>query len=144
MRIVLQRVNKASVTVDNHIVGEINKGYLIFLGIGHEDTEKDCERLSEKIINLRIFSDDNDKINLALNDVNGELLIISQFTLYADCRKGNRPNFIEAGTPELAERLYNYFVELCVKKVTKVRTGIFGVDMKVELSNDGPFTIILE
>ncbi|SFX56384.1 D-aminoacyl-tRNA deacylase [Ruminococcus sp. XPD3002] len=144
MRIVLQRVNHASVTVDGEICGQIGKGYLVLLGVGHEDTEEDCRRLADKIINLRIFSDENDKINLSLNDVGGELLVVSQFTLYADCRKGNRPNFIQAGKPDEAERLYNYFVDYCRSKGKHVETGIFAADMKVSLENDGPFTVILE
>ena len=144
MRIVLQRVNHASVRVDGEICGQIGKGYLVLLGVGHEDTEEDCRRLADKIINLRIFSDENDKINLSLNDVGGELLVVSQFTLYADCRKGNRPNFIQAGKPDEAERLYNYFVDYCRSKGKHVETGIFAADMKVSLENDGPFTVILE
>ncbi len=144
MKIVLQRVKKASVSVDGKITGSIDNGYLVLLGIGNEDTEKECERLALKIANLRIFSDENDKINLSLKDVNGSLLVVSQFTLYADCRKGNRPNFTMAGKPDMAERLYNYFVDECKKYVDKVETGIFGADMQVELLNDGPFTVILE
>lgn len=144
MRLVLQRVSSASVTVDGKICGEIGTGYLVLLGVGQGDTEEDCRRLADKIINLRIFSDENDKINLSLNDVNGDLLVVSQFTLYADCRKGNRPNFIQAGKPDEAERLYNYFVDYCRSKGKRVETGIFGADMKVQLVNDGPFTIVLE
>ncbi|MBO6116282.1 MAG: D-tyrosyl-tRNA(Tyr) deacylase [Ruminococcus sp.] len=144
MRIVLQRVTSASVTVDGNVTGSIGKGYLVLLGVGQGDTEEDCRRLADKIINLRIFSDENDKINLSLSDVEGSLLIVSQFTLYADCRKGNRPNFIQAGKPDEAERLYDYFAEYCRSKGKHVETGIFGADMKVELVNDGPFTIVLE
>lgn len=144
MKAVIQRVSNASVTVNNEICGKINKGYLILLGVGQEDTEQDCIRIADKIIKLRIFSDENDKINLSLKDVNGELLIVSQFTLYADCRKGNRPNFTQAGKPDLAERLYNFFVDYCKKSIPVVQTGIFGADMKVELLNDGPFTVILD
>lgn len=144
MRIVLQRVNSASVTVEGNICGEIGKGYLVLLGVGQGDTEEDCRRLADKIINLRIFSDENDKINLSLGDVDGDLLVVSQFTLYADCRKGNRPNFIQAGKPDEAERLYNYFTEYCRSKGKHVETGIFGADMKVNLENDGPFTVVLE
>jgi D-tyrosyl-tRNA(Tyr) deacylase len=144
MKIVLQRVLSANVKAGGEIAGEIKKGYVIFLGIGNDDSEADCDRLVNKIVNLRIFSDDNDKINLSLYDVGGELLIISQFTLYADCRKGNRPNFIQAGSPEKAEKLYEYFIEECRKRVKIVRSGVFGADMKVELINDGPFTILLE
>ncbi len=144
MKIVLQRVNSASVKVNDKICGSIGIGYLVLLGVGNDDTEDDCRRLADKIINLRIFSDENDKINLSLGDVDGDLLIVSQFTLYADCRKGNRPNFIQAGKPDKAERLYNYFVDYCRGKGKRVETGIFGADMKVELVNDGPFTVILE
>jgi D-tyrosyl-tRNA(Tyr) deacylase len=144
MRIVLQRVNSASVTVEGNICGKIGKGYLVLLGVGQGDSEEDCRRLADKIINLRIFSDENDKINLSLGDVDGDLLVVSQFTLYADCRKGNRPNFIQAGKPDEAERLYNYFTEYCRSKGKHVETGIFGADMKVNLENDGPFTVVLE
>ncbi len=144
MKIVLQRVSSASVTVDGKICGEIGVGYLVLLGVGQGDTEDDCRRLADKIINLRIFSDENDKINLSLGDVGGDLLVVSQFTLYADCRKGNRPNFIQAGKPDEAERLYNYFVDYCRSKGKHVETGIFGADMKVQLVNDGPFTVIIE
>lgn len=144
MKIVLQRVSSAVVKVDGKICGSIGTGYLVLLGIGNDDTEDDCRRLADKIINLRIFSDENDKINLSLGDVGGDLLIVSQFTLYADCRKGNRPNFIQAGKPDKAERLYNYFADYCCSKGKHVETGIFGADMKVELVNDGPFTVILE
>lgn len=131
-------------TVDGKICGEIGKGYLVLLGVGQGDTEEDCRRLADKIINLRIFSDENDKINLSLSDVDGDLLVVSQFTLYADCRKGNRPNFIQAGKPDEAERLYNYFADYCRSKGKHVEMGIFGADMKVQLVNDGPFTVILE
>ena len=144
MRIVLQRVTSASVKVDGEVTGSIGTGYLVLLGVGQGDTEEDCRRLADKIINLRIFSDENDKINLSLSDVGGDLLVVSQFTLYADCRKGNRPNFIQAGKPDEAERLYNYFTDYCRSKGKHVETGIFGADMKVELVNDGPFTIVLE
>ena len=144
MKIVVQRVEHASVTVDGETVGKIGKGYLVLLGVGADDTEAECERLSAKLINLRIFSDSEGKTNLSLKGVNGELLIISQFTLYADCRKGNRPNFLLAKKPDEAERLYEYFAELCAKEIPVVQKGVFGADMKVELLNDGPFTIILE
>ncbi|HBN11276.1 MAG TPA: D-tyrosyl-tRNA(Tyr) deacylase [Ruminococcus sp.] len=144
MKIVLQRVRKASVRVDGKITGSINQGYLVLLGVGNDDTEKDCERLALKISNLRIFSDENDKINLSIKDVNGEMLVVAQFTLYADCRKGNRPNFTMAGKPDMAEKLYEYFISECKKYNPKVESGIFGADMQVELINDGPFTVILE
>ena len=144
MRVVIQRVLNAKVEVDNNITGQIGKGYLVLLGVGQEDTKQDAERIVNKMINLRIFSDENDKINLSLGDVGGELLIVSQFTLYADCRKGNRPNFINAAKPDKANELYEYFTDLCRAKVPVVQNGIFGADMKVSLVNDGPFTVILE
>ena len=143
MRLVVQRVTHASVYVSGNVVGAINDGYLVLLGVGAEDTEAECERLSQKLINLRIFADENGKTNLSLKDVGGSLLIISQFTLYTDCRKGNRPNFLLAKEPKEAERLYEYFCELCCKEV-HVEKGAFGADMLVELANDGPFTVILE
>ena len=143
MRIVLQRVNHASVKVDGEIVGKIGKGFLILLGVGKEDTEADLQKYVDKIIKLRIFADENGKTNLSLKDVNGELLVVSQFTLYADCRKGNRPSFTEAGDPETANRLYEKFVELCREQVEVVEHGVFGADMKVSLENDGPFTVVL-
>lgn len=144
MKIVLQRVTSASVTVDGTVTGKIDNGYLLLFGVGKDDTENDCKRLADKIVNLRIFSDDNGKINLSLKDVNGSLLVVPQFTLYADCRKGNRPNFIQAGSPEDANRLFEYFAEYLRNKGQHVETGVFGADMKVELLNDGPFTVILE
>ena len=144
MKAVVQRVAHASVKVDGEIKGEIGNGFLVLLGVGQGDTEADADRLVNKIVKMRIFSDENDKINLSLADVGGEMLVISQFTLYADCRKGNRPNFIQAGKPDEAERLYEYFVEECRKQVPVVEKGVFGADMKVELLNDGPFTVILE
>ena len=144
MRIVLQRVTSASVRVDGEVIGAIKTGFLILFGAGHEDTEEDCRRLADKIANLRIFSDENGKINLSLADVGGDILVVPQFTLYADCRKGNRPNFIQAAKPEMANALYEYFVEYLREKGKHVETGSFGADMKVELLNDGPFTLILE
>lgn len=144
MKAVVQRVTHASVKVDGEIKGEIQNGLLILLGVGMNDSEGDAERLAQKISKLRIFSDENDKINLSVNDIGGSLLVISQFTLYADCRKGNRPNFMNAGKPDEAERLYEYFVSECKKLVPNVQKGVFGADMKVELLNDGPFTVILE
>lgn len=144
MKVVIQRVLNAKVEVNNKITGQIGKGYLVLLGVGQEDTKQDAERIVNKMINLRIFSDENDKINLSIGDVDGELLIVSQFTLYADCRKGNRPNFINAAKPDKANELYEYFTDLCREKISVVQTGIFGADMKVSLVNDGPFTVILE
>lgn len=143
MKLLVQRAERASVSVDGAVVGKIGRGYLVLFGAGEPDTEEDCERLSRKLLNLRIFSDENGKINLSLKDVGGELLIISQFTLYADCRHGNRPNFIGAKEPREAERLYEYFCELCAREV-HVEKGVFGAHMRVELCNDGPFTVMLE
>ena len=144
MRIVLQRVTRASVTVDGEIIGKIGTGFMLLFGVGHEYTEDDCRRLADKICGLRIFSDENDKINLDLESVGGELLVVPQFTLYADCRKGNRPKFIQAAKPDKANGLYEYFVEYLRSKGKHVETGSFGADMKVELLNDGPFTVLLE
>ena len=145
MKAVVQRVNFASVTVDEKIVGEIKKGYLILLGAGLNDSEIDCEKLADKISKLRIFSDENDKINLSINDINGDILVVSQFTLYAQCKKGNRPSFVKACEPQKAEKLYEYFISAIDSKINgNVQSGVFGADMKVELLNDGPFTILLE
>ena len=145
MKLVVQRVKNASVDVDKKTVGKIKNGFLVLLGIKASDTKQDADYLVRKLINLRIFTDKNDKMNLALKDVDGELLIISQFTLYADCKKsGNRPSFSEAAKPEIAIPLYEYFVNECKKQIPIVETGIFGADMKVNLLNDGPVTIIIE
>lgn len=144
MKIVVQRVEKAKVTVENKIVGSIKKGFVVLLGITHEDTKENADYLVKKLCNLRVFTDNEDKMNLGLKDVNGELLIISQFTLYSNCSKGNRPSFIEAARPQYANDLYEYFTEECKKNNIKVEKGIFGADMKVELINDGPVTIIIE
>lgn len=145
MRVVIQRVNHASVTVDGKITGKIQKGYLILLGVAPTDTEKDCDKLVDKIKGLRIFSDENDKINRSISDVNGSVLVVSQFTLYASCKKGNRPSFVNAAEPVLAERLYQYFVKSVSEKINpSVQTGIFGADMKVSLENDGPFTVVID
>ena len=145
MKLVVQRVKNASVDVDNKTVGKIDKGFLVLLGIKSSDTKQDADYLVRKLINLRVFTDENDKMNLALKNVNGELLIISQFTLYGDCKKsGNRPSFSEAARPEIAIPLYEYFVAECKKQIPIVETGIFGADMKVSLLNDGPVTIIIE
>ena len=144
MRIVLQRVKYASVKVDGELCGKTDGGYMLLFGSGHGDTEEICRKLADKTANLRIFSDENDKINLSLADVGGTILVVPQFTLYADCRKGNRPNFIQAAKPDEANRLYEYFVEYLRSKGFHVETGSFGADMKVELLNDGPFTLILD
>ena len=143
MRTVIQRVTQASVTVDGNTVGSIGKGFLVLAGFTDGDTEADCIRIAKKISGLRIFSDENDKINLSLKDVDGEVLCISQFTLYADCTHGNRPSFINAARPETAEPLYDFFCKELQKYVHTER-GIFGADMKVSLLNDGPFTVIVE
>lgn len=144
MRAVIQRVLRAGVTVDAEVVGRIKKGFMILLGVSDEDTRETAKKLADKICKLRIFEDENGKTNLSLADVGGELLVISQFTLYADCRKGNRPSFIKAGEPEKANRLYEYFMDCCRQHVSVVERGRFGADMKVELVNDGPFTLMLD
>ena len=144
MKFVIQRVSHASVTVHEETVGRINQGYLVLIGVGKEDTREDADRLVKKMIGLRIFADENGKINKSLKDVNGELLLVSQFTLYADCRHGNRPGFTEAAGPDMANELYEYIIESCKKEAAVVEQGEFGADMKVELLNDGPFTILLE
>ncbi len=144
MRLVIQRVNHAKVTIDNSTYAQINKGFLILFGSGENDNENMLPKMVEKTLKLRIFEDENGKTNLSLADVGGELLIVSQFTLYADCRKGNRPSFTKACEPVLAEHLYEEFVSMCSQQIESVKTGIFGADMKIELENDGPFTIILD
>ena len=145
MRILLQRVNYASVKVDGEIKGEIEKGVLLFVGITHNDTEKDAAYLAEKIANLRIFEDDDGKKNRSVLDIGGEALVISQFTLYGDCRKGRRPGFADAAEPGFADQLYQKFTELLKQQgVKKVANGVFGADMKVKLENDGPVTFIVE
>ena len=144
MRVVLQRVQRACVSVEGEIIGEIGRGFLILLGVADTDTETAADRMADKICKLRIFEDSEGKTNLSLADVGGELLLVSQFTLYADCSHGNRPGFTNAGDPALAKELYEYIIESCKKQVPKVQQGSFGADMKVELVNDGPFTIILK
>ncbi|MCR4956318.1 MAG: D-tyrosyl-tRNA(Tyr) deacylase [Lachnospiraceae bacterium] len=144
MKFVIQRVTHASCTVESEIIGEINQGFMVLIGVEESDNEEIADKLVKKMIGLRIFADENDKTNLSLKDVNGSLLLISQFTLYADCKKGNRPSFIKAGNPELAEHLYQYIIEKSKESVSNVQTGSFGADMKIELLNDGPFTIILD
>ena len=143
MRAVLQRVTRASVTVDGEVLGKIGKGFMILLGVENSDTEEITDKMADKICKLRIFEDENGKTNLSLADVGGELLVISQFTLYADCKKGNRPSFVKAGKPDHANALYEHFVEESRKYVPKVEHGIFGADMQVELGNEGPFTLVL-
>ena len=144
MRALIQRVSHASVTVEGECVGKIEKGLLVLLGVGPQDTEKQADFLAEKCANLRIFVDENDKMNLSLLDIGGEMLVVSQFTLYADCRKGNRPSFVKAAPPAQAEALYEYCKAYCKKTVPVVESGIFGADMAVSLCNDGPFTIVLD
>lgn len=144
MRAVVQRVNSASVTIDGEVAGKIGRGYLVLLGVGQADTELEADKLWGKLRGLRINDDANGKTNLALADVDGEVLVVSQFTLYADCRRGRRPSFTAAGAPDMANALYEYFVSLVRKDVPHVATGRFGADMQVALVNDGPFTIVLD
>lgn len=143
MKLVIQRVTHASVTVDNNVIGKIGKGYMVLIGVSDTDTKEIADKMLDKMIKLRIFEDENGKTNLSLADVGGELLLISQFTLYANCKKGNRPSFIEAGSPDHANALYEYIIEKCKEHVDVVEQGEFGAEMKVELLNDGPFTVIL-
>ena len=144
MKLVVQRVKKAEVKVDGNIIGKIDKGFLVLIGIKVGDTKEQADYLVKKLCNLRVFSDENDKMNLSIKDVKGKLLIVSQFTLYGDCSQGNRPSFIEAARPEEAHPLYEYFCNQCELNNIEVQKGIFGADMKVELINDGPVTIIIE
>jgi len=144
LRAVVQRVSQASVKVDEKIVGEINKGLLVLLGVGREDTVADLEYLVNKIVGLRIFEDENDKMNLSLLDIKGELLVVSQFTLYGDVRKGKRPSFTDSAPPEVAEEMYLKFIDKCAEMGIKTEKGIFGANMKVSLINDGPVTILLD
>ena len=144
MKLLVQRVKSASVKVEGKIVGKIDKGLLVLLGVTHTDTKKEAEFLSNKLCNLRIFEDENKKMNLNVKDVHGKLLIVSQFTLYANCEKGNRPSFENAGKPDMANQLYECFCEQCREKNIEVQTGIFGAKMQVELINDGPVTVMLE
>ena len=144
MRAVVQRVLEGQVKVSGEVIGEIGKGYVIFLGVADTDTREIADKMAKKILGLRIFDDENDKINLSLNDVDGEILLISQFTLYAQCKKGNRPSFVEAGKPDFANELYEYMIEVLSAGCKHVGHGEFGADMKVSLINDGPFTIYLD
>mgnify|MGYP004526176385 FL=1 len=144
MKAVIQRVTQAQVQIEGNVVGSIGKGYLILLGVGQDDSEEQVEKLWSKIFRMRIFADENGKTNLSLGDVAGEVLVVSQFTLYADCRRGNRPSFTKTGSPDSANALYGRFVELARRDVERVETGEFGADMQVSLQNDGPFTILLD
>ena len=144
MRFVIQRVQHASVTVDNEIIGKIGRGYMVLVGVGQNDDKAIADKMVDKMIKLRINEDADGKTNLSLADVGGELLMVSQFTLYADCRKGNRPSFVYAGAPDKANELYEYIIERCKEQVPIVEKGSFGADMKVDLLNDGPFTIVLD
>lgn len=144
MRFVIQRVTRASCTVEGKVTGKIDKGFLVLIGISADDTKEIADKMIKKLIGMRIFDDENGKTNLALSDVNGELLLISQFTLYADCKKGNRPSFTKAGGPDMANELYEYVIAQCNEQYGRVQRGIFGADMKIELLNDGPFTVILD
>lgn len=144
MKFVIQRVSRAKVDVEQKTVGSIEKGFLVLIGVGHGDTKETADKLVKKMTGLRIFDDADGKTNLSLKDVDGSLLLISQFTLYADCKKGNRPSFTNAGRPDLAEELYDYITAQCRAIVPRVETGIFGAEMEVSLTNDGPFTVILD
>ena len=144
MKLVIQRVKNASVEVEEKIVGKIEKGFLVLIGVKAGDTKEQADYLVKKVCNLRVFTDENDKMNLSLKDVGGQLLIVSQFTLYGNCNDGNRPSFIEAARPEEAIPLYTYFCDECVKRGFDGQKGVFGADMKVQLLNDGPVTIVIE
>lgn len=144
MKFVIQRVTEANVKVDGERIGQIGRGFLVLIGVGQDDTRQIADKMVKKLVGLRIFEDENGKTNLSLADVSGELLLISQFTLYANCKKGFRPSFIEAGAPDMANDLYEYIIEECRKSVPVVEKGCFGADMKVSLVNDGPFTIVLD
>lgn len=144
MKFVIQRVTEARCEVNQEVIGQIGLGSCVLIGIAESDDEAIADKMIKKLLGMRIFSDENGKTNLSLHDVRGALLLISQFTLYADCRKGNRPSFIKAGNPTLASHLYEYIIEQCKKEIPTVETGIFGADMKISLINDGPFTIVLD
>ena len=144
MRFVIQRVTNSSVKVDGEVIGQIGKGFMVLIGVADTDTKEIADKMIKKMIGLRIFEDENGKTNLSLEAVEGELLLISQFTLYANCKKGNRPSFIEAGKPDMAEEMYEYIIDRCKEQVPVVERGQFGADMKVSLVNDGPFTIVLD
>ena len=144
MRFVIQRVTHAKVTVNETITGAIDKGFLVLIGVSETDTKEIADKMIKKLVGMRIFEDENGKTNLSLTDVGGGLLLVSQFTLYADCKKGNRPSFTKAGNPVMAQEMYEYVISQCKQQIENVQAGIFGADMKVELLNDGPFTILLD
>ena len=144
MKFVVQRVSEASVKVDGEVIGQIGKGFMVLIGVGQEDTKEIADKMVKKLVGLRIFEDENGKTNLSLADVGGEMLLISQFTLYANCKKGYRPSFIESGAPDMASDMYEYIIAKCKETVPVVERGIFGADMKVSLVNEGPFTIVLD
>lgn len=144
MRFVIQRVMNSKVTIDGKIRGQIGKGFMVLIGVGEGDTVETADKMIHKMINLRIFEDENGKTNLGLKDVSGSLLLISQFTLYADCKRGNRPSFVKAGDPNMAKSLYEYIISKCKNEIEIVEQGEFGADMKVEIVNDGPFTVLLD
>jgi D-tyrosyl-tRNA(Tyr) deacylase len=144
MRFLIQRVTEASVSVDNHTIGQIEKGFLVLIGVNQTDNREIADKMVKKLLGLRIFEDENGKTNLDLKSVSGSLLLVSQFTLYADCKKGNRPSFIRTGAPDMANELYEYIIKSCRQEIPVVETGKFGADMKVRLLNDGPFTVMLD
>ena len=144
MKFVIQKVSQASVSVEGNCVGKIQKGFLVFVGIGKEDTKEIADQYIKKMVQLRIFQDENGKTNLSLTDVGGEVLIVSQFTLYANCRKGNRPSFFDAGEPQMAEELYKYIIKITNETISVVESGEFGAMMQVSLVNEGPFTIVFD
>lgn len=144
MKFVIQRVAHAKVTVNETITGAIDKGFLVLIGVSETDTKEIADKMIKKLVGMRIFKDENGKTNLSLTDVGGSLLLVSQFTLYADCKKGNRPSFTKAGNPVMAQEMYEYMISQCKQQIENVQAGIFGADMKVELLNDGPFTILLD
>lgn len=144
MKFVLQRVLEAKVNVDGKTVGKIGKGYLLLVGVSNDDNKEIADKMIEKVSRLRIFEDENGKINLSIDQIEGEILVVSQFTLYADCKKGNRPSFTEAGSPAMAEELYEYILSRCSELFKNTQKGVFGAEMKVSLVNDGPFTLVLD
>ena len=144
MKFVIQRVSEASVKVDGEVIGQIGKGFMVLIGVGQDDTKEIADKMVKKLVGLRIFEDENGKTNLSLADVDGQMLLISQFTLYANCKKGYRPSFIESGAPDMASDMYEYIIAKCKETVPVVERGIFGADMKVSLVNEGPFTIVLD